>query len=78
MSKYEFTPDGFTFEASSPLQIVEVLRDSGMFTADQDLETYMTEFAERLGIMYGYDIPSDSPESLVASMFEHDLLKKLE
>jgi hypothetical protein len=78
MNKYKFTPDGFTFEASSPLQIVEVLRDSGMFTADQDLETYMTEFSERLKIMYGFEIASTSADNLVAGMLEHKLIERIE
>jgi hypothetical protein len=78
MNKYKFTPDGFIFEANSPLEIVNALRASGMFTAEQDQETYMAEFAERVKVMYDIDLAFYDIHSFVLRLFEHNLLERIE
>lgn len=77
MYNYKFT-DGFEFKANTPLAIVEALRISGMFTKEQDTETYMAEFAKRAKEMFGVTIRCDDAESFVLDLMSHNLLVKID
>lgn len=77
MNTYKFT-DGFEFEANTPLAIVESLRISGMFTAQQDTQTYMTEFAKRADELYGIVINCDDAESFVLDLMSNNLLLRVD
>ena len=70
MKKKYKAEDGFTFEASSPLEAVKIIRDSSKFDHEKTVDKYMEDFASRFEIYSGENIRFDTPENFIEDLIK--------
>ena len=67
--------DGFQFEASSSLEVVEILRNSSRFDSEKSIEQFMIDFAGRLKIYSGHSIDSTTTDTFLDGLLNSEWLK---
>lgn len=72
------TNQGETFTGVSPLEIVTALRDTGRFTADQPIEEFMADFANRMKEWANQSVQYATPEAFVADLERVGYLTKID
>lgn len=77
MKKYK-TKDGDVVQGATASQVVNQMRNTGFFTADESQAEFMRGFAERYRQVSGNTIRHSSPEKFIESLLQTGYLKYLD
>lgn len=71
------TRGGITIEAETALEVIEKMKASARFLADQEVFEYMEGVAERELVYSGFALPTQDPDSFVEAALQSGLLQKI-